>query len=144
MKCRNCGCELSDDNWTISRQEKNDFLCYNCSSDAWKNQDVIKRQRHKLSAALADHRRRGHEVIGKLSDYEHIITHSCPYCGLEFDPLSVNKFNTGSFDVINPFEPVTPDNVQWICLSCNMAKGKRSDVEFRDYIRRLTQFIKEE
>ena len=138
MKCRKCGIELViEENWTISRYEKNDYLCYNCSADSWKTQDKSKRLRAKLINSLADHRRRGHVVYGTFEDYKHILTNTCPYCGLEMDPLSLDKFKTGSFDLIDPFSDVSPDNAQWICLSCNMAKGKRTHSEFEKYIKRL-------
>lgn len=137
MNCRCCEVELTDENWTTSRQERNDYLCYNCSSEMWKTQDINKRNRQKLSAAIADHRRKGHIVHGYLEDYIHIIGDECPYCGLELNPLSLDKFETGSFDRIDPSKDVSPDNAQWICLSCNMAKGKRTHAEFIKYIIRL-------
>ena len=144
MICRKCGVELNSTNWTVSRQEKNDYLCYNCSSDAWKNQSPEKRQRTKLINSLADHRRRGHKIYGTFSDFLPILSDKCPYCGFKFNPLSLNKFDTGSFDMIDPFSPLSPDNAQWICLSCNLAKGKRTHGDFMRYIKRLINFNKGE
>lgn len=138
MKCRKCNDTLIlHENWSLSRYEKSDYLCHNCSSDLWKLQDAETRNRAKLSNSLADHRRRGHKVYGNIVDYVHILGNTCLYCGLELDPLSLNKFKTGSFDRINPLEDVSPDNSQWICLSCNMAKGNRNHLDFMEYIDRL-------
>ena len=136
--CNKCGSLLIiGDNWTLAKQRKSTYQCLDCDKINRNTMTFEDRLRLKISRSLHDHRKKGIEVIGSITEYTHTYTGECAYCGEEFDIFSSNRHRTGSIDRKSNSNIMTPDDVQWLCNQCNRTKADRSHEEFIEYVKTL-------
>ena len=148
--CNTCGAELiPGDNWRKSLQNRHMCNeCYKIRHRKYKQKQISEMTfeemlLRKLRATLNQHKRRGFEVIGSAKEYMHTYTGECRFCKDEFDIFSGDMQYTGSLDIIDTSLPMTPDNVQWLCIECNVSKGKRNNQEFLEYILKIKDRLEE-
>jgi len=93
---------------------------------------------------IQSHRQRGISVEITRLELEALATRNktCAYCGctLMYGVQNGPKmwhFNSASADRIDNTKPFSIENLQILCVRCNSAKSKMTELEFLDYIRSL-------
>lgn len=140
-KCGTCGCILNDETWGTYHRKTNRFICKQCNRERdakyRKNLSFKQRLRKKIRQSLDNHRYDGIEIIGSIEEFIHTYTGECAYCGMEFDIFSSDRNLSGSLDRIHNDDTMSPDNVQWLCLSCNRSKNNKTHDEYMEYVKML-------
>jgi 5-methylcytosine-specific restriction endonuclease McrA len=102
--------------------------------------DPVKARTRQMHATLK--RRAGGEEILTLDELRGMFDHymrraaRCPYCGVRLSHVNVSldhkvPLKRGGWN--------TAANIEFICKSCNKAKGSRTDEEFADIVKALDE-----
>ena len=99
------------------------------------------RKRQWALATLRSHRKSGNEIIistDQLTELAEETTH-CKWCGrkLQWETGKGVTSYCPTLDRRNNENFLDIDNIDIICLSCNAGKGKLSEEEFKQYIKRM-------
>jgi 5-methylcytosine-specific restriction endonuclease McrA len=78
-------------------------------------------------------------VIGSIPEYIHTYTGECALCGEEFDIFHEDTHKRGTLDRINNDNVITPDNIQWLCYSCNTGKQDMTNGEYINKLKRIVE-----
>lgn len=143
--CSTCGIKLTDDTWLPSHQRCNRYICKMCSRERTaryaKNHSFDQRLRRKIRTTLDAHRKDGHDIVGNVSEFMITYTGECALCGEEFNIYDDDIRKRGSLDRINNETIITPDNIQWLCYSCNTGK---QDMTNEEYIAKCKRIVERE
>src|SRR4030065_2045016 len=156
-QCNKCKQIKSISEFYVDRSKKDEFsnICKQCKdiyacSYYINNKDKclknIRKQRSKRShrtwsrSTIYSHKEQEYDIQLTLDELENLAirTIECPYCDIELDWSLGNKngrskYNSPSLDRINNGKILTIDNVQILCIVCNMTKGTRTEEEFASY-----------
>jgi hypothetical protein len=102
---------------------------------------------HLMQSYKSGARRRGLGFTLSFEETRHLFQSACSYCG---DPPSLiqkgrpgyGDFVYNGIDRIDSQQGYVPGNVVSSCQICNFAKGTKTDLEFRTYLRRVAAFHK--
>ena len=142
IKCRKCNIKLiRGENWNV--HITSGYICDKCRREyeIKQLQDPVKRLRKKIINSMSNHRQCGIKVNGTIDDYLETYTGHCAFCGIEFDIFNTSKYQTGSMDRISNSKVMSPDDIQWLCHSCNATKRNRSNEEFLEYIKKVMKVL---
>jgi len=88
-----------------------------------------------------------------LTDHEFakLVSKNCHYCGSEPKPLArrtrsgdpaLTRERLNGVDRRDPKLGYTPENSVPCCKHCNLAKQQLTEEEFKDHVRKISEFIK--
>lgn len=98
------------------------------------NQIILQYKRHA--------RGRGIDYLLSREEAEQLFLDKCYYCGDPHGNLKKTKNNKkgllyNGIDRLDSTKPYMKGNVVSCCGTCNIAKGRRSEKEFLDWIKRI-------
>lgn len=66
------------------------------------------------------------DLVRALRDYP-----ACPCCGRAYNTEDAGGPQTWSVDRVDPFKGYVPDNIQILCVPCNLAKDRKVGPRYR-------------
>lgn len=157
--CSGCGIKkpLSDFNKHSANKDGYYGRCKDCCKQ-WVNNnkdkvnatqrryDINHPERTWCRSSLTSHLRSGYIVNITVEQLEKLAqqTHLCKYCGVKLDYTRGSKdgrmqLSSPSLDRKNNDNEMNINNVQIICHECNRTKGKRTDEEFINYCKKVSE-----
>lgn len=94
---------------------------------------------------LYDAKKRNRTFSITFDEYIYLIQQECNYCGLKYSRI-IKDSSTGTTIKINSLDRIDSsgqyqvENIQTTCVFCNNAKNTKSDVEFKNLVKRLYPF----
>lgn len=144
-RCNVCGCILNETNWLPGNRRHNRKRCKVCDVKRVRsnraNHTFEQRLREKIGQSLRQHKLKGIDIIGSNKEFMHTYTGHCALCGEEFDLFADDRRHKGSIDRINNDSYMTPDNIQWLCYSCNTGKQDMTNEEYIAKCKRIIERV---
>lgn len=110
------------------------------------NQKPENLKRLWANSSISGHRRKGYEINITTDELEAMAknTTSCKYCGQHLnynrgDKNGKPQSSSPTLDSINNIKSLSIDNVQIICMRCNVTKSDRTHAEFVEYCKTIAK-----